>query len=460
MRRRAFPVIVGATVTILVILLVFIVFGLARWAPMLSTPGFGSPLPPPAIPTAMVDGEAAQSGESAPNPLDLAAIEEAWVNLSEVAQTGNWTPWARVVDADTGAVVFAANDSIGHTPASTMKVLTAYFALSVLPPDMVLTTGVSRTDATLYLWGEGDLLLSAGTGNPDSVVGHAGLDDLAQDTAEALRADGLTTVTLTYQGELFDGPVRPPGWEEQEVTDFGGDVGAFAIDTGRTSPGAWQFVEDSAAQVADTFAESLRSRGITVQAITPGQPPKDASEVATVHSATVLDQIDFMATTSDNTLAEQYCHLAASSYLGASATLAESTRALSSYLDDQRISTDGFTPYDCSGLDSRTKVAPQTLTDTILSSASPTVASGSLTRFFPVGGFTGTLTDRFDTGSASGNVAAKTGSLGAVATLAGVVTNQSGQTLIFAVGADDVPDDGAGWYRPTLDAFVTALADS
>ena len=83
-----------------------------------------------------------------------------------------------------------------------------------------------------------------------------------------------------------------------------------------------------------------------------------------------------------------------------------------------------------------------------------------MTRFFPVGGFTGTLTDRFDTGSASGNVAAKTGSLGAVATLAGVVTNQSGQTLIFAVGADDVPDDGAGWYRPALDAFVTTLADS
>ena len=460
MRRRAFPVIVGATVTILVILLVFIVFGLARWAPILSTPGFGSPLPPPAIPTAVVEGDAVQSGESAAKSLDLAAIEAAWASFSEVAQTGKWTPWVRVVDADTGAVVFAANDSTAHTPASTMKVLTSYFALSVLRPDTVLTTGVSRTGGALFLWGEGDLLLSAGTGNPDAVVGHAGLADLAQDTADALSADGVTTVTLTYQNQLFDGPLRPPGWEEQEVTDFGGDVGAFAIDTGRTSPGAWQFVEDSAAQVADAFAESLRSRGITVQTITPGQPPADASEVATVHSATVLDQIDFMATTSDNTLAEQYCHLAASSYLGASATLAESTRALSSYLDDQRISTDGFTPYDCSGLDSRTKVAPQTLTDTILSSASPTVASGSLTRFFPVGGFTGTLTDRFDTGSASGNVAAKTGSLGAVATLAGVVTNQSGQTLIFAVGADDVPDDGAGWYRPTLDAFVTALADS
>ena len=327
MRRRAFPVIVGATVTILVILLVFIVFGLARWAPILSTPGFGSPLPPPAIPTAVVEGDAVQSGESAAKSLDLAAIEAAWASFSEVAQTGKWTPWVRVVDADTGAVVFAANDSTAHTPASTMKVLTSYFALSVLRPDTVLTTGVSRTGGALYLWGEGDLLLSAGTGNPDAVVGHAGLADLAQDTADALSADGVTTVTLTYQNQLFDGPLRPPGWEEQEVTDFGGDVGAFAIDTGRTSPGAWQFVEDSAAQVADAFAESLRSRGITVQTITPGQPPADASEVATVHSATVLDQIDFMATTSDNTLAEQYCHLAASSYLGASATLAGSRTA-------------------------------------------------------------------------------------------------------------------------------------
>ena len=88
MRRRAFPVIVGATVTILVILLVFIVFGLARWAPILSTPGFGSPLPPPAIPTAVVEGDAVQSGESAAKSLDLAAIEAAWASFSGSSRSG------------------------------------------------------------------------------------------------------------------------------------------------------------------------------------------------------------------------------------------------------------------------------------------------------------------------------------------------------------------------------------
>ena len=460
MRRRAFPVIVGATVTFLVILLVFVVAGLGRWAPIFSTPGFGSPLPPPAIPTAVAGEEVSQSGSPGAGPIDMVAIEAAWASLAEVAKAGQWTPWARVVDADTGSVVFAQNDSASHTPASTMKVLTSYFALSVLSPDTVLTTGTSRVDSDLYLWGEGDLLLSAEAGDPDAVVGHAGLDDLAQETVAALTDAGIKAVTLTYQDHLFDGPLRPPGWAEQDVLDFGGDVGAFAIDTGRTSPQAWQFVENSALEVAEAFADSLKSRGVTVAGVKPGLPPTDATEVAVVESATVLDQIEFMATTSDNTLAEQYCHLAATAYMGSSANLSESVTALKSFLNDQQITTDGFTPHDCSGLDSRTKVRPQTLTDTILSSAAPTQASGSLTRFLPVGGFTGTLAGRFDTGSASGNVAAKTGSLGAVATLAGVVTNQSGQTLVFAVGADDVPNDGAGGYRPTLDAFVTALADS
>ena len=84
----------------------------------------------------------------------------------------------------------------------------------------------------------------------------------------------------------------------------------------------------------------------------------------------------------------------------------------------------------------------------------------SLVRFLPVGGLSGTLAGRYDSAPGLGNVAAKTGSLGAVATLAGVVSTANGTPMIFAVGADDVPDGAAAWYRGDLDAFVEALAKS
>ncbi|WP_164996677.1 D-alanyl-D-alanine carboxypeptidase [Actinomyces minihominis] len=422
------------------------------------TSGFSAPVSPPPIPTIAVD-EGGQSGaEPSLQPLDQALIATAWQEVEEVAKAGKWTPWVRVIDTSTGRVVLAANDGSAHTPASTMKILTTFFALSMLDPAQTLKTGVSLAGSDLFLWGEGDLLLTAGAGDAGAVNGRAGLDDLAEQAAAALKQAAVTEVSLSYQEALFEGPLRPPGWVEQEVTDFGGDVTAFAIDTGRTYPGAWEFVADSAKSVADSFADSLQSRGIKVTSVSPGLQPSTATWIASVESATVLDQIEFMAITSDNTLAEQYCHLAASSYLGTSASLAESVAALSSFLSESPVDSEKLKAYDCSGLDSRTKVKAQTLTDTIMNSTEQ--GAISLTRFFPVGGVNGTLSERFQEGSASGNVTAKTGSLGSVASLAGLVTTESGHTLVFAVGADEVPDFGAAWYRSYLDDFVTALAES
>lgn len=459
MRRRAFPAIVGVTVALLVGIMVLLILMSARLLP-----GWGDSAAPadvPSLPVAQAP-EAPESGASAgvgAAGVDLDAINTAWDTLAEVAEAGQWDAWARVVDADTGQTVFEANSDSGHTPASTMKILTSLFALSVLDPTETLDTGVSLDGDDLYLWGHGDLLLGAGESNSEVVNGRAGLKTLARRAASALKDQGISTVSLKYQASLFPGPLRPPGWVEQEVTEFGGDVAAFAIDTGRTEPLAWQFVDDSARGVANSFADSLAEQGISVSEIEEGTAPNGAKEIAEVTSASVLDQIEFMLLTSDNTVAEQYCHLASSQYLDTSASLADSTAALTQFLSDHAVSTEDVQIYDCSGLDSRNRVGAQTLTDAVATSAQIPGAA-SLVRFFPVGGVSGTLAGRFEEDEVQGNVSAKTGSLGAVATLSGIVTNDAGVTLIFAVGADDVPDDGAAWYRPDLDRFVAALAQS
>lgn len=461
MRRRAFPAIVGVVVALLVAIMVLLVLWATR---VLPTPdGLIPPSGPPSIPSASLEVEE-QSGDTPAltdglGP-DSAEIASAWKVLADVAAEGEWTPWVRVVDADTGAVVFAANDDVAHTPASTMKILTALFALSTLDPAQTLTTGVSQEGSTLYLWGEGDLLLSAGTSDPTVVDGRAGLATLAADTARVLETQGVDVVTLKYQASLFPGALRPEGWIEQEVTDFGGDVGAFAIDTGRTSPGTWQFVDDSARVVADTFSKALADQGVKVDSVSSGQAPPTARQVAAVQSASTVEQVEFLLLTSDNTMAEQYCHLAASQQLGTDASLSDSAAELTDFLERSGVETSEFVAYDCSGLDSRSRLRAKTLTDAIALSGQGTGPEVSLVRFFPVGGVSGTLSGRFETGPSHGNVVAKTGSLGSVATVSGVVTSESGQVLIFALGADGVPDDAAAWYRPDLDRFITALAQS
>lgn len=465
MRRHAFPAIVGATVAILVAVMVFLVFGLNRFLPVIATTSFGAPAKLPDIPVAATPITGVETEVSlASTPLTEAEVAAAWASVSKAAAEGHWQSWAQVVDADTGVVLFSADASAPHTPASTQKVLTARFALSALDPQQTLATGVSRMGSDIYLWGEGDLLLSASAGNPTLIDGHAGVGDLAKQTAVALAAAGITSVNLHYQDVLFDGPLRNPAWAVQDVLDFAGDAGPYAIDTGRVAPGAWEFVASSAVTVADTFAAALTAQGIKVSPSVPGTVPDDARveavEIATVYSAPVMDQIQFMVETSDNTLAEQYCHLATAASTVGTVDYVSSAAAMKSFTIRNGVPAQDIVVADCSGLDSDSRLTAEVLTQTILAASRAQGPESSLVRTFPIGGMNGTLSTRFEDAPERGNVNAKTGSLGHVSTLAGILTTESGQNLVFAVGNDNVPDDGAYWTKPYLDEFIAFLAQS
>ncbi|TWS19774.1 D-alanyl-D-alanine carboxypeptidase, partial [Tsukamurella conjunctivitidis] len=123
------------------------------------------------------------------------------------------------------------------------------------------------------------------------------------------------------------------------------------------------------------------------------------------------------------------------------------------------VDTDGLSLGDCSGLSSDNRISGRTLAQTLrtgMTSQRPDLRD--LVRSLPWGGLDGTLDTRFTTGEAAANVQAKTGSLSTVSSLAGVVTTSGGRTLVFAVGNDAVPDDGAYWTRGVLDDFVQGLS--
>ncbi len=333
--------------------------------------------------------------------------------------------------------------------------LTGFFALSYLDPSETLSTGVSVEGSTLYLWGEGDLTLAPGEGDPNAAYGRAGVADLA-----ARVADGLSGETgpfqLVYQAN-FTSERRSPAWYEQDVLDFAGDLSAFAIDTGRTYPGAWEFVPDSAEAVAQALSESLGEVGVGVSAIVAGGvPPATAKTVAEVESAPLIDQIRFMLETSDNTMAEQLCHLADAAAGQEAPTFESSTTRLVETLQAAGVDTSGTVIYDCSGLNKHNRVPPRALLQAMQASFD-TPGTAVLTRLLPVAAVSGTLSSRLEEGDGAANYAAKTGSLGRTSTVAGIGSTRSGGTIYVLVGVDDVPDDGAWYAREPIDAFLEAL---
>ena len=108
--------------------------------------------------------------------------------------------------------------------------------------------------------------------------------------------------------------------------------------------------------------------------------------------------------------------------------------------------TAGIHLVDGSGLSPQDAIAPATLVK-VLELAATGPALRPLLAGLPVAGFSGTLSAGESVfsgigGAALGSVRAKTGNLGTVTSLAGLVYDKSGGVLVFAIMADQIPSAG------------------
>ena len=415
---------------------------------------------PAAAPTAstLEPATASVPATASGTPVSATDVQALWAPVAAAAAEGGYVAWGTVVDAQTGEVLLNADASVAHTTASTTKTLAAFSALTHLDPTATLTTSalLGGDERTLYLDSEGDLLLGAGTSLDNEVPGRAGLQTLAQDAAASLTERGISSVTLDWRGTLFDGASHLSSWDAQDVGSYEGHVGPMAIDAGRTAEGAIEFYADAPGHVAEVFAQALTSAGITVSMGEAGEAPAGASSLASVSSATIGEQLRWMLAHSDNTLADQYCRLAARA-AGSPSTYEGATSTVKDALTSAGIPTDDLYVEDCSGLSSNDKISADTLVGVLKASYAGQGTGANTMRLLPWAGLVGTLSKRMTEEPAVGNVQAKTGALQEVTSLSGSVMTTSGRVLLVSIGHDHVTE-GAYATRGRLDAFEEGLA--
>jgi len=383
-----------------------------------------------------------------------------------------------VAVAGTGQVLYTASGSTLATPASTTKIVTAVAALAALGPDARFTTTVRQVGGTVVLVGGGDPTLAVNEYPSSDYPRPATLAQLAAGTARALKTQGRHSVRLGYDTALFSGPDMAQGWTDSLIsTGNVTPVVALEADQGRLTPGG--ALEDNDDQVnfrprttdpvgmtVAAFAALLAHDGITVT----GQAAETAAQasapvLAKVSSPPLVAIAEQMLQESNNVIAENLArHVAIA--LGLPATFGGAAGADQAELRRLGITTP-ISLVDGSGLSPADAIAPETLIRVLRLAASTPKLRGAITGL-PVAGFSGTLSAGGSAfggiggtagGTARGVVRAKTGNLATVATLAGLVYDRSGDLLLFAIMAPQVPSaDQLQQAADAIDAAAAGLA--
>ena len=333
----------------------------------------------------------------------------------------------RVVDAETGQIVWTRDGTAPRVPASNTKIATALTALQVLGPETRITTRVlvgRRTSLTVYV-------CLVGGGDP-SLTGRA-LDAMAASTLEAIGPLGGRRIAVSVDDSLFPTPTLATGWTTGYHPLQVAPVRALIVNDHK--------VMDTAVDAGQVLARELTARGAAVRATVPRRPAADHPvEAATWSSPPVRTLVADMLRVSDNDYAEQLLRLAALETRG-SATWADAAAAQRQTLATLGVSVDGVRLHDGSGLSRANRVTPKALLAMLRVAWSP--AHPALRWIYgstalPVAGLTGSLSPergRFVTAPSScakGEVAAKTGTLRDVVALSGVTTGADGRRQIFS----------------------------
>jgi D-alanyl-D-alanine carboxypeptidase/D-alanyl-D-alanine-endopeptidase (penicillin-binding protein 4) len=449
---------------VVTVLVVIMTAGALGGAVALSTPSLLAAMHPtaaadtePALPTLKLG----PLSPTAPLPTEtgLAAV----LGASTAKFPGQFT--GVVLDPASNKVLWQQTPDTPLVPGSTAKLLTTSAALLTLNPTSSLVTRVvaGTEPGSVVLVGGGDPTLTALPAGQNGVYPDpARLTDLA---AQVKAATGGAVTKVVIDTSRYRGPTLAPGWDSRDIA--GGDITPITplmLDGGRVDPtqqdGAR--VTDPAQEAGLAFAKLL---GLGKSAVVEGVAVPNAKALGSVISAPIADLVEHLLSTSDNVLAEVLARETAIAR-GGEPSFDGAVEAMTAALTQAGIPTTGMTMVDGSGLSTQDKVPAQLLGALLAAAAAPAQGPDDTEFLRPVltglpvaGGDGGTLEDRFtpggDSSAGRGVVRAKTGTLTAASSLAGVVVDADQRLLVFAFMSNGALPFRA---RPRLDDLAAGLS--
>ena len=185
--------------------------------------------------------------------------------------------------------------------------------------------------------------------------------------------------------------------------------------------------------------------------------PVTGRQIASVQSATLIERLGELMDVSDNVMAECIAREVAGA-MHHPESFAGAVDAVTGRLASAGIDLTGAMLVDSSGLSVDDRLTAKTL-DSVIGAAAgrDQPALRPLLDVLPVAGGSGTLSNRYvdihTDGAAAGWLRAKTGSLTGTNALAGVVTDESGRVLTFALMSNNAGPTG----RNALDNVAATL---
>jgi serine-type D-Ala-D-Ala carboxypeptidase/endopeptidase (penicillin-binding protein 4) len=374
-----------------------------------------------------------------------------------------------VVEPFTGDVLFARAAEDLVPPASVMKIVTGVAALTVLGPETRFPTSVVATDdpSRVVLVGGGDSTLSRlAKGNPSVYAGAPTLQDLAEKTIAAAQAGLPEGEKVTITEVVVDASLWPiedafdASWSRDAASNgFISMVTALQVDGDRDNPQVElsRRGSDPVRRAGDEFVKALRAAGNAGRyvKVTTGDAPVEGTVLSSVESPPVAELVRYMMKESDNTLAEMLArHVSLAQ--GAGGTAASLATVIPSVIAGLGLPTEGMVVQDGSGLSPLNQVSPSYIAMLLSEVARGDGPLAVLRDSLPIAGVDGSLDDRFagENAIVHDRVLAKTGSITAVRSLAGFVTGEDDEPLVFAFFSQGTVGDET---RVAIESLVTAV---
>ena len=378
------------------------------------------------------------SARRIPRSLQAPIADEALDPAVAALVNGSTEDTCLVIDFGDRRVASVRPD-LALVPASNLKVLTTFAALSFLGTDATFKTAVYANGTVAGGVLDGDLVIVGG-GDPFLVTEdfqaqypdqqgrfHTRFEDLVDFVVDA----GITEITGGVVGDeaLFDSqryPTGENGWAERLIDQRqSGPLSALAVNEGFINwpsefTGSFrprQPADDPALNTAQVFEALLSERGIVVlSAPRNGQLEGSARLLGEVESPPLSDLVVHINSFSSNFGAEIITKHMGLNTSGTASTAAGAV-AIVRELASRGIDTTAVSVFDGSGLSESDRLTCSVMAD-VLNTAGP---SSVLAKSLSVGGERGSLAIRHIGTDATGQVYAKTGTLNSSTALSGYV---------------------------------------